>query len=329
VFYSGDEKTARIAGYFRRGEGDTARTFAYFYFDLARQPDGSWKIMGDSRTFEPKPYYQETISGSQLLSMLDSAGIRKAVVLSDAYWFDSPEYDWMGRTEAEEYAAVRAENDWTAEQAAASGGRLVAFCSFNPLAKHAITELERCKSTSKFAGVKLHLQMSGVDLLDPRHVAKLRNVFSNANRLRLPLIVHAQTKKNYGRESAQIFVDSILPAAPDIPVTIAHLWGGGPFNAEALTVYTDAVVNHRRGTSKLYFDLAEAALVANRDPARVSAIAAAIRQIGTDRILFGSDAVGQYTLAPVRAAAQFREDIPLTDAEFTAIAKNVLPYGRE
>jgi hypothetical protein len=44
------------------------------------------------------------------------AGIKRAVVLSDAYWFDSPPRARTLRDiEVHDvYAAVRAENDWTA-----------------------------------------------------------------------------------------------------------------------------------------------------------------------------------------------------------------------
>jgi predicted TIM-barrel fold metal-dependent hydrolase len=260
--------------------------------------------------------------------MLDSAGIGRAVVLSDAYWFDAPEYRLPSENSADVYARVRAENDWTAEQAANSGGRLVAFCSFNPLESYAPTELRRCVSSKKFAGLKLHLQESGIDLLQPEHVERVRRVFELANQLRFPITVHAQTKVSYGREAAQVFVTRLLPAAPDIPVTIAHLWGGGPFAPEALAVYVDAAASGAPSTRNLYFDVAEAALVANGSSEMLQAIAAAIRRIGPARILFGSDAVGPATLSPVRAAAQFREDVPLTDEEFRAIASNVAPYLR-
>src|SRR5690242_18081531 len=68
------------------------------------------------------------ISAADLVARLDSAGIRRAVVLSMAYQYGSP-----SRTVENEYAKVRAENDWTAAQVAAWPGRLVGFCGVNPL----------------------------------------------------------------------------------------------------------------------------------------------------------------------------------------------------
>jgi predicted TIM-barrel fold metal-dependent hydrolase len=325
VLYSVDGDRARIEGFFTRGEGDDARHFANFHFDLIKDGDGAWRILTDMRSFEPKPDYQPTISGEQLTAMLDAAGVHQAVVLSDAYWFDAPSYMTPGETPAQAYAQVRAENDWTADQAAKSNGRLVALCSFNPLAGYALDELRRCKAAG-FSGLKLHLQTSGVDLTRPDQAARVRAVFALADKLRLPIVVHAQTFDNYGAEAARIFLDQLLSAAPDIPVTIAHLWGGGPLAAEALAVYVEAAAAHRPATRNLYFDVAEAALVANRDPKMVQTIADAIRRIGPDHVVFGSDAVGPNTLTPIKAAAQFRRDIPLSDAEFATIERNVLPY---
>jgi predicted TIM-barrel fold metal-dependent hydrolase len=326
VYYLTQGSSARVAGYFNRGTGAAERRFAYFYFELTRSGDGKPRILVDNRIFQPRPDYLDTISGEQLVHLLDGAGIGRAIVLSDAYWFDAPTYRPAGQTWSDTYAAVRAENDWTAGEAAQSAGRLVAFCSFNPLAPYALEELQRCGSSGRFAGVKLHLQTSGVDLHDRAQVGRLREVFALADRLRLTLTVHAQTASPYDAEAATAFIRDVVPAAPHVPVIVAHLWGGGPFAAEPLRIYADAVASGAPGTRLLYFDVAEAALVAGGRKEILEQIAAAIRKIGPSRILFGSDAVGGSTLPPLRAAAQFRQDLPLTPEEFSTIAANVLPF---
>jgi ABC-type transport system substrate-binding protein len=56
---------------------------------------------------------QQPITARDVVALLDSASIRRAVVLSVAYIYGSP-----ARTVDDEYAKVRAENDWTAAQAA-------------------------------------------------------------------------------------------------------------------------------------------------------------------------------------------------------------------
>jgi hypothetical protein len=52
------------------------------------------------------------------------AGIGRAVVLSLGYQFGNPNRPPV----EDEYAKVRAENDWTAQQVANHRGRLVGFC---------------------------------------------------------------------------------------------------------------------------------------------------------------------------------------------------------
>jgi predicted TIM-barrel fold metal-dependent hydrolase len=326
IVFASSGRRAHLAGFFSRGERGSEQHFGYFDFELLQGTDSRWRIAVDNRNFEPKPFYQPAISGRVLLNLLDEAGVRQAVVLSDAYWFDAPTYRSPGQTIEEMYPLVRAENDWTARESAASGGRLVAFCSFNPLASYALRELRRCKSSGAIVGLKLHLQMSEVDLHSAMDVGRLQQVFAEADRLGLAIVVHAQTAGNYDAAAARALITQVIPAAQHVPVTIAHLWGGGPLAAAPLEVYVSAVQRHAKGTQNLYFDVAEVALVANGNKEMLQTIADAIRRIGPTHILFGSDAVGQNTLPPAKAIAQFRSDVPLTDAEFAIIAANHLPY---
>ena len=88
-----------------------------------------------------------------LVKALDSAGIRRAAVLSVAYQFGNPNLPAV----EDEYAKVKAENDWTAAQAAQFPDRLRAVCSFNPLKDYALEELDRCAKDSRLrSGIKLH-----------------------------------------------------------------------------------------------------------------------------------------------------------------------------
>ena len=57
------------------------------------------------------------LDARRLVGMLDEAGIRKAVVLSDAFmWFDS--FRDKAAPDGDVLPKVRAENDWTAAQVA-------------------------------------------------------------------------------------------------------------------------------------------------------------------------------------------------------------------
>ncbi len=312
---------AHISGYFSRGEPPSTSHFGHFYLRLKREAD-AWRIAVETPFF-PLPPQQPPVTSAELIALLDGAGIKQAVVHSVAYMFGESE---PGSNAPDEYRKVQAENDWTADQVARHPGRLAAFCSFNPLKDYALAELERCASSGRFDGLKLHFGSSSVNLKNPDHLAKLRSVFVAANRRALPITIHARGDRDYGREHAVIFLEALLPAAPDVPVQIAHLWGGEAFTDAALAVYAEAIARKLPGTKNLYFDVADVAHSGATSEAALQTLTQRIRQIGTERILFGSDALGPNHPAPREAWKAFREIMPLTDAELRAIADNVLPY---
>jgi predicted TIM-barrel fold metal-dependent hydrolase len=83
-------------------------------------------------------------------------------------------------------------------------------------------------------------------------------------------------------------------------------------------------------TRNVYFDMAEAPLIADQSgeskTAILKSVADAIRRIGLERIVFGSDVSGPGHLEPSAAWTQFTRDVPLTDKEFEIVAANVAPY---
>ena len=214
---------------------------------------------------------------------------------------------------------------WTAQQVAQFPDRLVAFCSFNPLRDYALSELDRCKNSGHFSGLKLHFGTSEVDLRNPDHVKKVRAVVQAANRSRMPIVVHVRADANYGRIEAEIMLNEIIPAAPDVPFQIAHLWGGEGYSDSALGVYADAVAKGDPRTTRLYFDLAEVALAAGNSPETLQSIAARIREIGLKRILYGSDGPVADSMSP-KDAWEKTQTLPLTTDELRSIAGNVAPY---
>jgi uncharacterized protein len=315
---------AEVAGYLTRGEGAAAKAFAYFLLALERGADGHWRI-GAETPMLPGPAFEEPETAAQLVSFLDEAGIERAVVLSDAYMFDSPG-DGVADAAARR-RAVQAENDWTGDQIRQFPRRLVAFCSFSPLEDYALEELDRCAATGRFKGIKLHFGVSHVDLKNPEHVAKVRRVMEAANRLRLPLIVHVRADASYGAEHARIFLGQLVAAAPQVPITIAHLWGGELFSDEALAVYADAVSSGDPRTANLYFDIAEVALAISNTPAAADKVVSRMRQIGLRRILYGSDGPVAESATPLDSWKRTMT-LPLTADELRAIANNVAPYLR-
>jgi len=271
------------------------------------------------------------ITARDVLALLDSAGIRRAVVLSVAYMYGSP-----ARTVENEYAKVRAENDWNGAQAAQFPERLRAFCSFNPLKPYALDELARCARDPNLRhGIKLHFGNSDVQLDNPAHVEQLRRVFRAANENRMAIVVHlrASISKNrpYGAAQARTFLEKLLPLALNIPVQVAHLAGTGPGYDDppadsAMAVLAEAVQKRDPRTRQLWFDVTTVADL-NISAANAALVAKRIRQVGVERVLYGSDAAAGGNLRPRESWEAFRR-VPLTEAEFEKIASNVAPYMR-
>ena len=308
--------SAELSGYYVRGSGPERQTLGFFQMSLERGPAG-WRMAREVPIF-PIPEEQKPITAENLIAMLDEAGIRKAEILSEAFWWDSPA---LG--DSEPLDEVRAENEWTAQQVAQYPDRLVAFCSFSPLASYAITELARCAADKRFRGLKLSFAMSGVDITKPDHLAAVQALFRAANRHRLPVTVHLSNGKSYGEQQARLFVDKVLPLAPDIDIQVAHLWGGEAFSKPALDVLVDAVRRRLPGTSNLYFDTAEIWTAGSQ--ANLKAAAEAIRAIGLDRVRYGSDAALNGRLKPMEAWRRLQFDVPLDSSAYRAIARHVAP----
>jgi predicted TIM-barrel fold metal-dependent hydrolase len=269
------------------------------------------------------------ISARDLISLLDSAGIGRALVLSVAYTWGS-----ANRTVDNEYEKVKAENDWTSQQVAEYPDRLRAFCSFNPLKSYAMDELARCAQDKQLRrGLKLHFGNSDVDLDNPQNVRQVRNIFHAANARHTPIVIHMHPSisKNraYGHREALVFLNELLPAAPDVPVQIAHLAGAGGYDTAtdaALNVFVEAIARHDPRVKNLWFDVTSV-VSPDISPDKANLVAARIRQIGLRRVLYGSDAHGGGNLAPREGWAAFRM-LPLTEKEFRTIAQNLAPYMR-
>jgi len=263
-----------------------------------------------------------------LIAEMNAAGIKHALILSLAYQFGNPNRPPVSR----EYESVRAENDWTAEQVKAYPDRLRAACGVDPLRSYALTEIERCSRNSYLKhALKLHFGNSDVDLDNPEHVARLRRVFHLADKRGMAIIVHMHANvshhRAYGHHEAEIFLNQIIPSAPHSLIQIAHLAGSGgyddPETDAALQVFIDAVAHHDPRMTHVYFDISGVAGLGNWE-AQKEKIAARIRALGVQRILFGSD--GAWTgFTPEKAISAYGQ-LPLTPDEFRIINSNTTSY---
>ncbi len=270
----------------------------------------------------------QPMNASELVKLLDAAGIRRAVVLSLGYQYGNPNKPPV----PDEYAEVKTENDWTAAEIAPFADRLLGFCGLNPLKPYALEEISRCAGIPQLrSGLKLHFGNSDVDLTNADHVKALQRVFAAANERRMAIVVHMRSsvtaKRPYGAASARAFLNEVLPSAPDVPVQIAHLAGAGGYDDpaidEALAVFVEAIAQRDSRMKNVYFD-ASVLMRVEKPSAKLNLIATRLRQIGLEHVLWGSDAAPPaYT--PKEAWAAFRA-LPLSDAEFKIIANNRAPY---
>jgi predicted TIM-barrel fold metal-dependent hydrolase len=113
-------------------------------------------------------------------------------------------------------------------------------------------------------------------------------------------------------------------------VQIAHLAGSGGFDAAtdaALGVFTDAIASHDARMKNVWFD-ATVMVRPGMPPDQLQRIAARIRQIGVEHVLYGSDAPASPLVYPAAGWAAFQR-LPLTKDELRIIADNVTPYMRD
>ena len=267
-------------------------------------------------------------TAADLIAQLDEAGIGRAVVLSTAYIFEQP-------SRKADHAAekLKGDNDWTSRQVARFPSRLTGFCGLNPLKDYALEELARCAADPNLRrGVKLHFGNSIVDYHNPEHIARVRRVFRAANDHGMAIVAHVRAsvtaKLPWGRDEASIFLNELLPAAPDVVVQIAHLASAGSPQDEgaqqSLEVFVEAVARNDPRARHLYFDATT--LGEPPTPEHAQRWAAAIRRLPA-RVLFGSDATTAAD-TPAGAWAAMRKLLPLSGAEFDVIAKNQAPYLR-
>ncbi len=278
----------------------------------------------------PAARYSQPITAERLIADLDKAGIKHALVLSEAFWIGGPGGGKVQRLAPakDQATAVQLENDWTAKQVARYPDRLLMACGINPLDAWAIAELERCSRIPVVHAMKLNVGEGGdnIDLHDPAQVSRLRDFFAAANARRMPIVIHLGSRGGFGRPEVRTFLHEIVSAAPDIPVQIAHLSSGFQ-SPEALSEFADARARHDPLARNLYFDLSVGRFK-DIDPALGQFIADAIRKLGLEHVLYASDEQPGDQHVPTDVHWKEIGELPLTSQEFRAIADNVAPYMR-
>jgi predicted TIM-barrel fold metal-dependent hydrolase len=324
--YAASGSAGFIAGTVRIGGSATERM--NFLLGLKKDGKGEWQISSEMFTMISPPPYSTVIEADTLIKQLDDAGIKHGVIAALGYLFGSPLPLFGGQPRSaagEEYPRTRAENDWTIAQASRYPDRLFVLCGVNPLKDYAVEEIQRCSKLQQVKGMKIHFANSGVNMLDPDHVEKVRRFFKAANDFKMPVLAHVRQIGSYNSKHAEAFVNQVLPSAPDIPIQLAHMASGGPPD-EATEVYVRAIEAGDPRVKNIYFDITHtvAANGAQSAPA-LAQIAQIFRRIGIDRIFFGSDLLGPSDPRLTEHWEAVRK-LPLTDEELRDLADNVPPY---
>src|SRR3569833_4357656 len=133
----------------------------------------------------------------------------------------------------------------------------------------------------------------------------------------------------YGEKEARVFLEKLLPEAPNVVVQSAHLAGGGGYDDAgadaALQVFVDAIARKDPRVKNVYFDVSGIA-IAGMWEKNADLVVKRIRQIGTGRLLYGSAAATPDNL-PKDTLRRWL-GVPLTLEEFRAIDNNLAPYLR-
>jgi predicted TIM-barrel fold metal-dependent hydrolase len=266
-------------------------------------------------------------SVNDLLSAMDQAGIRRALVLSDGYLAESP---LMEPQRPDMTDLMRAANDWTVELAHHYPNRFSSFIAVDPIRPDALPEIARWRGNPAVAGIKLHLTASGINLRKESDLAALAAVFHAAAKAHFAIVIHLRTQQmDYGAPDIQRFIAEVLPAAEDTPVQIAHAagWSGiDPATLSALGAFANAIKANPQRFRHVWFDLS-GVWTDKTSPSDKHALVTLVRRIGVQHFLAGSD----WPYNGDNLADYYNRvypELPLTQKEWMVIRSNVAPYAR-
>ncbi|HVC22462.1 MAG TPA: amidohydrolase family protein [Candidatus Dormibacteraeota bacterium] len=231
--------------------------------ELRQPPSASWQdpwfaaCHADAKDFA---------SGEEVVGALDGAGLERGVV------FGWPFADPGLLTEV---------NDYVADQAAASGGRLVGLALINPGRPGWEAELRRCQGLGLRGVGELNADAQGFELDFEGSLAQALQTLAEMD---WPVMLHASEpvghdypgKGSAGPRRLWQLLSPALASSPGLRVCLAHLGGGLPFYA-----HMPEVLELCR---QLWFDTAALPYLY-----LTSALPAVDQLLGMGRTCFGSD----------------------------------------
>ncbi len=243
------------------------------------------------------PWFDEitTFSPEGFVALQERAGIERTVVTSGSALFTELIYG----------------NEWTIQQAEKLDHLLV-WLVLNPLKMAESLELlDRFKDHPKVAGFKIH----PVQHKYPADIKPAFRLFEKLEPLGLPVLSHGENESY----AAPARLRRLAEAFPSITLITAHFGAGQPGqNYEAIDALQDCK------TGNLYTDMGTARAI------RTGMIGLVVREVGADRVLFGTDSPLYEPMAfpALLAAADItddeREQIAWKNAERLVLAPKKL-----
>lgn len=203
-----------------------------------------------------------------LIEQMDRSGVDKTVVFG--FPWNDPEL-------------MRLHNDYVGEAASRFPDRLLPFVCVDPKVSQAAEEVERCLAGGMRGVGELAFY---TEVLDSSVVGVLEPIASSCRHHRVPLMIHTNERVGHwypGKAEASLkVIYELIRAFPDNRFILCH-WGGGLFVYELLKREAREVL------SRVAYDTAASPFL--YDP---GIFAVAVKIVGAERILFGSD----YPLIP-------------------------------
>ncbi len=198
-------------------------------------------------------------NAEQHLALMDSCGVDKAIVFSFC----------SGLLEHQDF--VRA-NGLTSQAVQEGASRLIGFCVVNPMfADRTLDEMKRSSAELGLKGLKLHPVLHGGYPVDDEMVFP---AIEQAIQLGWPVVCHTDLNNQAATPYRLV---RLAKRYPEVTLIMAHM-GLDP-------AYMEASIQEAKDTANVYVDTS-----AITDSPGI--IARAVAQLGSDRVLFGTDAPG-------------------------------------
>jgi len=203
-------------------------------------------------------------------------------------------------------------NDWTARIRDRNPDRLIGFCSVHPAQlEEALKEVERAVSDLGLSGLKLHPQVQGISMADP----KLLAIVQEAKRLSLPVVLHVdppswegdqflEKERSIEQGPVQLIPEDVMDTGESDLSNPRHL-------KEVISVYPSNKVMAAHMGGCLVREVIESKISFQTTGASKRTIEWACKNLGVQRVIFGTDfpffKMGE-ELEKVRAAALSTEE---------------------